>query len=99
MQALRAFRFVVPMSPPVPAARGGHARPALQTRLRTPMRRLSLFAAAAALLAVATTTSSDHTATDSTGSFTLSVPAGTTMVTFTGRGFQRVAQLLAATRN
>lgn len=50
-------------------------------------------------VAVATTTTRDHTASDSTGTFTLSVPAGTTMVTFTGRGFQRVAQVLAATEN
>jgi len=50
-------------------------------------------------VAIATTTSPDHTASDSTGSFTLSVPSGTTMVTFTGRGFQQVAQLVAATAN
>lgn len=50
-------------------------------------------------VAVATTTTHDHTATDSTGAFTLSVPAGTVMLTFTGRGFQPVAQLLASTGN
>jgi Carboxypeptidase regulatory-like domain len=50
-------------------------------------------------VAVATSTTTDRTASDSTGAFTLSVPAGTTMVTFTGRGFQRVGQLVASTAN
>jgi hypothetical protein len=50
-------------------------------------------------VAVATSTTADRTASDSTGAFTLSIPAGTTMVTFTGRGFQRTGQIVAATRN
>lgn len=48
-------------------------------------------------VAIATTTGHDHTASDSTGAFTLSVPAGTTMVTFTGRGFARLAQIVSGT--
>ena len=50
-------------------------------------------------VAVATTTTGDRTASDSAGAFTLSIPAGTTMVTFTGRGFQRTGQIVAATAN
>lgn len=50
-------------------------------------------------VAIGTSTTADRTASDSTGAFTLSVPAGTTMVTFTGRGFQRVGQLVASTAN
>jgi len=50
-------------------------------------------------VAVATTTGVEHTASDSTGSFTLSIPAGTSMVTFTGRGFQKVAQIVTATED
>jgi hypothetical protein len=48
-------------------------------------------------VAIATSTTADHTASDSTGAFTLSVPAGTVLVTFTGRGFQRVGQIVTAT--
>ncbi|HET7229853.1 MAG TPA: carboxypeptidase-like regulatory domain-containing protein [Longimicrobium sp.] len=49
-------------------------------------------------VAIATTTTPDHTASDSTGAFTLSVPAGTAvMLTFTGRGFERVGQVVTAT--
>jgi hypothetical protein len=50
-------------------------------------------------VAIATSTTADRTASDSTGAFTLSIPAGTTMVTFTGRGFQRTGQIVAATAN
>lgn len=50
-------------------------------------------------VAIATSTTPDRTASDSTGAFTLSVPAGTTMVTFTGRGFQRSGQIVASTGN
>jgi len=50
-------------------------------------------------VAIATTTTPDHTASDSTGAFTLSIPAGTTMVTFTGRGFQRMAQIVSGAEN
>jgi len=49
-------------------------------------------------VAVATTTTPDHTASDSTGAFTLSVPAGTAvMLTFTGRGFEPVGQVVTST--
>jgi hypothetical protein len=50
-------------------------------------------------VAIATSTTPDRTASDSTGAFTLSVPAGTTLVTFTGRGFQRVGQIVTASDN
>lgn len=50
-------------------------------------------------VAVGTTTSADHTASDSAGSFTLSIPAGTTIVTFIGRGFERAGQMVTATGN
>lgn len=48
-------------------------------------------------VAIATSTTADRTASDSTGAFTLSVPAGTTLLTFTGHGFQRVGQIVTAT--
>lgn len=50
-------------------------------------------------VAIATSTTPDRTASDSTGAFTLSVPAGTTLVTFIGRGFQRVGQIVTSTDN
>lgn len=50
-------------------------------------------------VAIATSTTADRTASDSTGAFTLSVPAGTTLLTFTGRGFQRVGQIVTASDN
>lgn len=49
-------------------------------------------------VAVATTTTPDHTATDSTGAFVFSIPAGTAvMVTFVGRGFETVGQVVTST--
>jgi hypothetical protein len=48
-------------------------------------------------VAIATSTTADRTASDSSGVFRLSLPVGTTMVTFTGRGFQRTGQIVAAT--
>lgn len=51
-------------------------------------------------VAIATTTTHDHTASDSAGAFTLSVPAGTAvMLTFTGRGFETVGQVVTSTVN
>jgi hypothetical protein len=51
-------------------------------------------------VAVATTTTPDHTASDSAGAFTLSVPAGTAvMLTFSGSGFETVGQVVTSTRD
>jgi hypothetical protein len=50
-------------------------------------------------VAIATTTTPDRTASDSTGAFSFTVPAGTVMVTFLGRGFEGVGQLVSSTED
>jgi hypothetical protein len=51
-------------------------------------------------VAIATSNTADRTASDSTGAFTLSIPAGTpVMLTFTGRGFEQVGQVVSSTGN
>jgi CarboxypepD_reg-like domain/TonB-dependent Receptor Plug Domain len=49
-------------------------------------------------VAIATTTTPDHTASDSTGAFTISIPGGSAvMLTFVGRGFETVGQVVTST--
>jgi len=51
-------------------------------------------------VAISTTTGPEHTASDSTGEFALSIPGGTAvMVTFTGNGFQTVGQVVTSTQD
>jgi hypothetical protein len=51
-------------------------------------------------VAITTTTDPAHTASDSTGEFALSIPAGTAvMVTFAGSGFETVGQVVTATQD